>query len=271
MRPLSEQTILITGATSGLGRHVAAELARQGAHVLAHGRDLDRLAALREELDVDTVRADLADLRQVERLAEEITQRHERLDVLVNNAGVGFGADESRREESADGIELRFAVNYLAGYHLTRKLLPLLAAPARIVNVASAGQHEIDFADPLLRRRYSGTRAYGQSKLAQVMFTIDLAEELHGAGVTVNALHPATYMDTTMVRQAGITPLNSVGDGAEATLRLITDPDLGAVTGHFFNGLRPAHPHRQAEDPVARQRLRELSDRLIAEALSSAG
>src|SRR5262245_37312804 len=113
MRPLTEQTILITGATDGLGRHVAGELVRRGARVIAHGRDAERLRLLREELGAETVRADLADLRQFDRLAEEITQRYERIDVLMNNAGVGFGTDDTLREESADGIELRFAVNYL--------------------------------------------------------------------------------------------------------------------------------------------------------------
>ncbi|RBM11245.1 3-oxoacyl-ACP reductase [Prauserella sp. PE36] len=268
MRPLREQTILITGATDGLGRRLATELAGQGARVIAHGRDPGKLMALRDEVGTETARADLAELRQVERLAEELTQRYDRIDVLVNNAGVGFGSDPALREESADGIELRFAVNYLAGYHLTHKLLPLLYAPARIVNVASAGQEEIDFADPLLHEDYDGVRAYRQSKLAQVMFTIDLAEELRGTGITVNALHPATFMDTTMVRETGTTPHSSIDEGAAATLRLITAPELGGVSGHYFNGLRPAHPHRQAEDLKARESLRLLSDELIAAALS---
>ncbi|PXY32492.1 SDR family NAD(P)-dependent oxidoreductase [Prauserella muralis] len=267
MRPLSEQTILITGATDGLGRYLAEELAGKGVRVVAHGRDADKLARLREEAGAETVRADLAELRQVQRLAEEITARYDRLDVLINNAGVGFGSDERRREESADGIELRFAVNYLAGYHLTHRLLPLLSAPARIVNVASAGQHPIDFSDPMLRRRYTGTRAYGQSKLAQIMFTIDLAEELRGSGITVNALHPATLMDTTMVREAGRGPMSSLAEGGQATLWLATAAELGAVTGHYFHGTRPAEPHEQAADPQARERLRQLSDELVAKAL----
>ncbi|MEU6646584.1 SDR family NAD(P)-dependent oxidoreductase [Saccharomonospora sp. NPDC046836] len=270
MRPLSDQTILLTGATDGLGRYLATELAERGARVIAHGRDPDKLRQLRAEIGTETARADLAELRQVERLAEEIAQRYDRLDVVVNNAGIGTGADSALREESADGIELRFAVNYLAGYHLTRKLLPLFSAPARIVNVSSAGQQAIDFTDPLLRHGYSGGRAYRQSKLAQIMFTIDLADELRGAGVTVNALHPATYMDTTMVRQTGTTPVSSVAEGGAATLRLVTAEELDGVSGHYFHGVRPAEPHRQADDPVARQRLRELSDELIATALSEA-
>jgi NAD(P)-dependent dehydrogenase (short-subunit alcohol dehydrogenase family) len=196
-------TILVTGATDGLGRYVTTELTKAGHPVLAHGRNPERLRALHDELGVDTVQADLSELRQVDRLADEVLRRLDRLDVLVNNAGLGAGADHSRREESADGIELRFAVNYLAGYHLARRLVPLLvaSAPARVVNVASIGQEPIDFADPLLERSYSGMRAYRQSKLAQIMATIDLAAELRDEGVTVNALHPATLMPTTMVRE----------------------------------------------------------------------
>ncbi|MBK1788977.1 SDR family NAD(P)-dependent oxidoreductase [Prauserella cavernicola] len=268
MRPLSEQTILVTGATDGLGRHLAGELARRGATVVAHGRDAAKLRTLRTELGVETERADLAELRQVDRLAEEILQRYDRLDVLVNNAGVGSGAEPAAREESADGVELRFAVNYLAGYHLTRKLLPLFSAPARIVNVASAGQQEIDFADPLLHESYDGGRAYRQSKLAQVMFTVDLAEELQGSGITVNTLHPATFMPTTMVLETGTAPHSTLDEGAEATLRLITSGDLDDVSGRYFAGTRLAEPHWQATHPKARENLRLLSDELVAAALS---
>lgn len=267
MRPLTEQIILITGATSGLGHRLTSELAGRGAHVIAHGRDIDRLRLLRDELGVETVRADFAALSQVDRLADELLQRHDRIDVLVNNAGIGSGSDPQARQESTDGIELRFAVNYLAGYHLTHRLLPLLVPPARIVNVASAGQQELDFADPQLLTGYSGMAAYMRSKLAQVMFTIDLAEQLRGTDVTANALHPATFMDTAMVRQAGTTPTSTVREGAHATLRLITDPELDGVTGRYFDGTRRAHPHPQALDPSARERLRVLSDELIAAAL----
>lgn len=266
--PLTDQTILITGATSGLGRQVARELAKQGAHVIAHGRNPERLKEVHQELGVDVVAGDLADLRRVGELAEEITRHYDHLDVLVNNAGIGFGRDSQTREVSADGIELRFAVNYLAGVHLTRKLLPLMRAPGRIVNVASAAQQEIDFADPQLESDYDGTRAYAQSKLAQVMFTIDLAIELEGSGITVNALHPATYMDTTMVREAGIRPASNVTEGAEATLRLITSAELDGVTGRYFQGTTPADPNPQAADPTARQRLRYLTGELIGKVLA---
>ncbi|TIN31945.1 MAG: SDR family NAD(P)-dependent oxidoreductase, partial [Mesorhizobium sp.] len=181
--------------------------------------------------------------------------------ILISNAGVGTGGEGAKRQVSADGYEMRFAVNYLAGFLLSSELLPLLkaSAPARIVNVASAGQQAIDFDDINLARGYSGVRAYCQSKLAQILFTIDLAEQLEGSGVTVNALHPASYMDTTMVRQAGITPWSSVETGADAILNLAISPALEGRSGLYFDGQREARADAQAYDEKARSRLRALS------------
>ena len=200
------KTALITGATDGVGRVVARALGKDGWRVLAHGRDAGRGASLVREIEGDGgmatfLPADLASLAEVRRLAAAVHQATDRLDLLINNAGIGTAGAE--RQTSADGHELRFAVNYLAGFLLTYALLPLLkaAAPSRIVNVSSAGQQAIDFSDVMLTRRYSGRAAYCQSKLAQILFTIDLAEELKGSGVIANALHPSTYMNTTMVQR----------------------------------------------------------------------
>jgi NAD(P)-dependent dehydrogenase (short-subunit alcohol dehydrogenase family) len=266
------QTILITGATDGLGRGLATELAATGARLLIHGRDAERGRETIAEIsgqtaneDLHLLLADLASLEEVRLLAERVAREHGRLDVLVNNAGIGTTLPgDGRRMESRDGYELRFAVNYLAGYLLTRHLLPLLerSAPARIVNVSSAGQAPIDFDDVMLERHYDGVQAYCQSKLAQIMFTFDLAEELEGRGVSATCLHPATYMPTKMVRAAGVNPISSLQEGVRATLRLVSDPELEGVNGRYFNGLTPATPHPQAGDPDARRRLRELSDRL---------
>lgn len=271
MDALAGQTVLITGATDGLGRHLAGEVATRGAAVLLHGRDRRRAertrAAVVEQTgnqQVEVVLADFADLRQVAELARQVGDRP--LDVLVNNAGVGGGPPGQARQVSANGIELRFAVNYLAGYHLTRLLLPALRPGGRVVNVASVGQRALDFADPLLTSGYDGVRAYCQSKLAQVMFTIDLAAQLAGSGVEVNALHPATYMNTSMVREAGVTSFSTVEEGAAATLRLIEGV---GVTGRYFNGTTEGRADRQAYDGEARGELRRLSDRLISTALGS--
>jgi NAD(P)-dependent dehydrogenase (short-subunit alcohol dehydrogenase family) len=266
---VQDKTILITGSTDGVGRHVALRLAAAGARVLVHGRSRERGQAV-----LDAIRAqgagtaafypaDLASLAEVRRLAEAVRADHGRIDVLINNAGIG-SAPERGREISADGHELRFAVNYLAGFLLTHLLLPVLraSAPARIVNVSSAGQQAVDFDDPMLLRGYSGVRAYCQSKLAQILFTFDLARALEGTGVTVNCLHPATFMDTTMVRQGGVHPISTVEEGGDAILHLCASPDLEGRTGLYFDGKRPARAAAQAYDERARERLRTLSERL---------
>jgi NAD(P)-dependent dehydrogenase (short-subunit alcohol dehydrogenase family) len=275
VRPISEQTILVTGAADGLGAAVAADLATQGATLLLHGRSAARareaVDAVREGTGSDRLRpyhADLASLDEVRRMADAVLAAEPRLDALVNNAGIGTAhPGDGRRLESADGHELRFAVNYLAGYLLTRRLLGLLerSAPARIVNVASAGQARIDFDDVMLERGYSAGRAYAQSKLAQILFTFDLAEQLDGTGVTATCLHPATYMPTRMVLAARGSGMSTIREGADATVRLIAAPALDGVTGRYFEGIREAAPDRQAFDPDARRRLRELSARLTGE------
>ena len=205
--------------------------------------------------------ADLSSLAGARQLAEAVLAEHKRLDVFISNAGIGSQNAGPERRTSADGHELRFAVNYLSGFLLAHLLLPLLkaSAPSRIVNVASLGQHPIDFDDVMMTRGYSGARAYAQSKLAQIMFTIDLADELKGSGVTVNSLHPATYMNTTMVRAGGITPISTVEQGGEAILHLATGDDVAGKSGLFFNGMQQAQANPQAYDEAARKRLRALS------------
>jgi NAD(P)-dependent dehydrogenase (short-subunit alcohol dehydrogenase family) len=261
------KTVFITGSTDGVGRYVARQLAAGGAKVLIHGRDAGRAQGLIDEVTrlgyaaPIFYQADLSSLRETGRLAEAVIRDHKRLDVFVSNAGIGSLNMGPERHESADGYELRLAVNYLSGFLLAYLLLPLLksSVPSRIVNVASLGQHPIDFDDVMITKNYSGARAYAQSKLAQIMFTIDLAEELKGSGVTVNSLHPATYMDTTMVRQGGIAPVSTVEEGGEAVLHLVQGDDVAGRSGLFFNGMREAQANAQAYDTEARSRLRKLS------------
>jgi NAD(P)-dependent dehydrogenase (short-subunit alcohol dehydrogenase family) len=261
------KTVLITGSTDGVGRYVAGELARNGAHVLIHGRDAARAKALIDEIRGKSgvapifYQADLSSLAGVRQLADAVKADHERIYVFVSNAGIGSQNSGPQRQESADGFELRLAVNYLAGFLLAHLLLPLIkaAAPSRIVNVASIGQHPIDFDDVMITRNYSGARAYGQSKLSQIMFTIDLANELKGTGVTVNSLHPATYMNTTMVRAGGITPISTVEQGGAAILHLVEGDDVADKSGSFFSGMNETRANAQAYDTSARKRLREIS------------
>jgi NAD(P)-dependent dehydrogenase (short-subunit alcohol dehydrogenase family) len=261
------KTVLITGSTDGVGRYVATKLATGGAKVLIHGRHAARAKTLIDEikraggLEPTFYQADLSSLAETRKLANAVLADHKRLDVFISNAGIGSQNEGPARQISRDGHELRFAVNYLAGFLLARLLLPLLkaSAPSRIVNVASLGQHPIDFDDVMITRGYSGSRAYAQSKLSQIMFTIDLAGELRGSGVTVNSLHPATYMNTTMVRAGGIAPISTVEQGGEAILHLVTGDDVADRSGLFFNGMHEAKANPQAYDAAARKRLGALS------------
>ncbi|MFI7462081.1 SDR family NAD(P)-dependent oxidoreductase [Nonomuraea sp. NPDC049646] len=274
-RPLYDRTILITGATDGLGRAVAHRLAAQGATLILHGRNPAKgrqlLTDLRDQTGNDRLtfeHADFAHLDQIQALADRLTSR-DRLDVLVNNAGIGV---ETAPQRSADGLELTFQVDYLATYMLSCLLTPLLvrtaarstaagAGPARIVNVASAGQASLDFDDVLLEHHWDGVQAYCQAKLAQIMLTLDHAELLGDHGVTVNALHPASYMPTKIVTHL-FAVQSTLDEGVTHTARLITDPALNNVTGTYFNRSRPARAHHQAYDPDARARLLRISQRL---------
>ncbi|MEJ7714284.1 MAG: SDR family NAD(P)-dependent oxidoreductase [Thermoleophilaceae bacterium] len=276
MRPPENATVLVTGATDGLGRAVAERLAVEGATVLMHGRDTERLAAAESDVEmlagadrVRTYEADLASLEEVRELAAQIRRDELELHAVVNNAGIGSGKpDSTEREESRDGHELRFAVNYLAGFLLTHELLALLveSAPSRIVNVASLGQAPIDFDDPMIERGYDGSRAYSQSKLAQISWGLELAERLDDRDVTVNSLHPATYMPTKIVMDERGRSMDTLEAGVEATVRLVTSPELEGVSGRFFDRQREAEAHSQAYDPDARRRLWDLSMRLTGAA-----
>lgn len=268
MGTLQGATILVTGATDGLGRGLAQALAEAGARVLVHGRDPQRVEATVAELSEAAGPAprghvaDLADLSRVRGLAEEVLAASDRLDVLVNNAGLGAGPSGGRRREtSADGNELRFQVNHLAAFALSRLLLQRLrrSAPARIVNVASGAQQAIDLDDVMLERDYDGWRAYCQSKLAMVADTFTLAEQLDPGEVTVNALHPASLMDTKIVRESFASAPTPVSQGVDAVWRLVADPELAGVTGRYFNGRAESRAAAQAYDRAARAELSRRS------------
>jgi len=275
LRGVTDTVVLVTGSTDGLGRAVAERLAEGGATVLLHGREAEKLASTAHELRsatgndrIRTYLADFSSLEQVRAMANEVEAENHRLHVLVNNAGVGSGKPAgTTRQESQDGYELRFAVNHLAGFVLTMRLLPLLrrSAPARVVNVASAGQYPIDFDDVMLTGDYAGSRAYRQSKLAQIMFGLELAERLPAEEVTVNSLHPATMMPTKIVLEQHGSSKERLEDGVDATLRLAIGEDVEGISGRYFNRQVDERADDQAYDNEARRRLWDLSAELTGE------
>ena len=267
MKLIAEQTILITGATDGLGKMIAHYFANQGATILIHGRNREKGDLLLKELkdyskndNLFYYNADFSSLDEVKALAHDIIKHHSLLDLLINNAGIG-GNKTNQREFSKDGYELRFAVNYLAPFLLTHLLLPLLrnAVPSKIVNIGSAAQEEIDFADVMLEKNYAGLRAYSQSKLANLMFTLSLAEQLKADKITVNCVHPASLMDTKMVRNYFGYSKSTVEEGAESVEYVASSKDIDGVTGVFFNRKVQDKGHPQAYDKEARKKLYDLS------------
>ena len=262
------KVVLITGSTDGLGRELAFRIGASGAHVIVHGRNRERgmqvadsIQKLGKGATAQFLAADLASFAQVRALADTIMKEHGRLDLLINNAGIWL-RNATSRELSADGNELSFQVNYLSGFLLTHRLKPLLvkSAPARVINVASRSQSPINLDDVNQERSFSGQRGYTTSKLAQVMFTFDLARELEGAGVLVYAVHPASQMNTNMVRGVGAAPRSTVEEGADAVMNLVTS--TGITTGSYYEGRAPGRANAQAYDEAARARLRSVSARL---------
>lgn len=268
-----QRIVLVTGSTGGLGREVALALGRSGDHVIIHGRNVARGTEVAETINADGpgtarfYRADLADYDRIRSLVAAVKADYGHIDVLVNNAGVAFIGDDTRYT-SDDGYELHFQINYLAHWLLTDQLLPLVRAAAerghdaRIVHVSSLSRAPLDFDDLMLEEGYSTMRAYGQSKLAQVMHTMELARELEGTGIRVNALHPATVMDTGMILEAGLEPRSSVEEGRDNVLQLING-DVGSGD-YYVDGAVVDAPHPQAYDAGARARLMRVSRELTS-------
>ncbi|WP_202842321.1 SDR family NAD(P)-dependent oxidoreductase [Luteimonas saliphila] len=262
------KTALVTGSTDGLGRELALSLAADGAHVIVHGRNAERGQAVVDEItrsgkgSARFVAADFSSLQAVRQFADTIAGEYARLDLLVNNAGIAI-RQAPRRSASEDGHELQFVVNYLAGWILANRLLPNLeaAAPSRVINVSSISAHAIDFDDVMLERPDAHHRGYGQSKLSQVMMTMELAPAFAARGVTMISVHPATLMDTTMVKGIGVPARTTVAEGRDHVMGLVTATAL--QPGAFYVDGRPAAPFdEQAGDSEARARLVELSAEL---------
>lgn len=273
MKPASECTVLITGATDGLGKATAEWFAKEGARVLLHGRNEEKGSKTLGEIKnssgnekLEYYNSDFSFLQSVSELAEKIISNEEEIDIIINNAGIGGGPKSgNRRETSEDGFELRFAVNYLAQVLLTRKLLSLLKNGARIINVASIGQSELDFDDLGMENNYEGFDAYAKSKHALIMFTFDLADELKDRSIVVNAIHPATLMDTNMVDDHFGISQSTVEEGLEAVLHLSTSEDLEDVTGKFFDDKNHSEALSQAYDMEAREKLKNITEVILAE------
>ncbi len=258
------KAILITGATDGLGKAVAFELASRGYELLLHGRNPQRGELLLEDISnaagnkkLIYYNADFSEMAQIRNVTDEISTHHQHLDVLINNAGLGA---EPQRSESKDGLERIFQVNYLATYMMSKLLLPLLvrSAPSRIVNVASAGQAPLDFSDPMLIKSYSGIQAYCQAKLAQISLTMEMAPKLKDKGVIVNALHPATYLPTKIVPN----PMSKMEVGVESVCMLAIAEEMADITGKYFFQTRDQRASAQAYDTTEREKLMELSFKL---------
>ncbi len=270
---------LVTGETAGIGQITARELARLGARVVIVGRSPEKIEATIRQIRattgagaVESLVADLSSQSEVRRLAEQVQTRYDRLDVLVNNAG----AMSLRRQESVDGIEMTLALNHLSYFLLSNLLLPLIksSAPARIVNVASAAHKgaSINFDDLEGERRYSGYKAYQQSKLANIQFSYELARRLEGSGVTVNSLHPGfvrtNFLDgiegwrgrlfRALAGRAAISP----EQGARTSIYLSSSPEVAGVSGRYFEKERPVASSTQSLDETVAQRLWRISEEM---------
>jgi NAD(P)-dependent dehydrogenase (short-subunit alcohol dehydrogenase family) len=273
MSLIAGKTILITGATDGLGKEVAKRAMKAGAIVLIHGRNIQKgekvVSELMNETSNDTIHyynADLASLQQVKEMSQQIISAHKKIDVLINNAAIGGGPKGgSEREFSEDGYELRFAVNHLAHFLLTQNLLPVIkqSAPSRIVNVSSIGQLPLDFEDVMMEKKYDSYTAYCRSKLAQILYGFELAEKLEGSGVTVNSLHPATLMDTNMVHEFFGRVTSTINDGADVVDHVAFSLETKNISGTYFNQKREAKANAQAYDIDARKKLWQVSEDLV--------
>ncbi|MEW9701705.1 SDR family oxidoreductase [Paenibacillus sp. SI8] len=272
MDKIENEVFLVTGSTDGIGKQTAIFLAQRGFTVLLHGRNREKCETVMEEIRKrtgnDKLRyyvADFASLDEVRRTAKAIRNQEARLDVLINNAGIGAGKlSDKQRKLSQDNYELRFAVNYLAPYLFTRLLVPLLkaSAPARIVNVASVGQKQIEFDNIMLERDYDPFDAYKQSKLALVMFTFDLAARLETEGITVNCLHPGSLLNTKMVRESLPIGFGSPKSGAECVVHLAVSRDMEQTTGRYFDKKNDVSAEPQAYDAAFRRKLWNYSEAL---------
>jgi len=281
-QPMQGKVVLITGATNGIGKAAALELAKMGATMVIVGRNAAKTEGVVTEIrqqsrnsSIESIVADLSSMAEVRRVADEFKERHDRLHVLINNAGAMF----TRRYETVDGCEMTFALNHLAYFLLTNLLLDTLkaSAPSRIVNVSSDAHKgmKLNFDDLQNRRAYRmfGNQAYGQSKLANILFTYELARRLQGTGVTANVLHPGfvatgfghnnggivSLMLSVMHRVIALTP----EQGAETIIYLASSPEVEGVSGKYYDKGRAISSSPQSYDEAAARRLWQVSEQMV--------
>lgn len=268
---IAKHKILITGATDGLGKHLAERFALQGAFVLLHGRNKEKGNKVVEELiqmskneNLQYYNGDFSSLQEVKSLSENILHEHNHIDVLINNVGIGADMKTNKREISANNIELRFAVNYVAHVLLTKRLLSSLSGGiSKIINVASVGQEQINFSNIMLEKNYDGFKAYKQSKTALIMYTFDLAERLMEKEIKVNAIHPATFMNTKMVLDDIGYSLSTIEDGVNAVESLL----YAETTGKYYDGKNLSKAINQTYIKEERDTLKSITWKLIEEFL----
>jgi NAD(P)-dependent dehydrogenase (short-subunit alcohol dehydrogenase family) len=273
MNLIKDKIILITGSTDGIGKQTALELTQKGAIVIVHGREPNKTREVVNDIrrisgntSVDYMIADFSSLEEVKTLSTRIHEKYDRLDVLINNAGVYM----QQKELSKDGFEMTFAVNHLAHFLLTHLLLDLIQKSEfkRIINVASmAHAHEIDFENLQSEKSFGGYSAYALSKLCNILFTYELARRIEGTGATANCLHPGVIR-TKLLRNGWGMGGDAVESGAKTSVYLATSADVSSITGQYFSNRRPAHSAPVSHDHAVQDRLWKVSSTMVSLFLS---
>jgi NAD(P)-dependent dehydrogenase (short-subunit alcohol dehydrogenase family) len=265
---IKNKIVLITGATDGIGRETAYQLAKKKAIIIIHGIDLSKLKKTADEIkkgtgnnNMDFIKGDLSSLNEIKEMSNRIKERYDKIDILINNGGL-FSHD---KRLSVDGFELTFAVNYLSHFYLTFLLFDIIKKipQARIINVSSmAHSSDLDFNNIQGEEKYSGYTAYSYSKLLNILFTFELAEKTKNSGITVNCLHPGV-INTKLLREGWGLGGDSVSEGAKTTVYLASSNDVNGITGKYFTNSSVSEPAQISYDKEIRKKVWQLSEKLL--------